>query len=168
MLGIKTKQDIERYFDVLYNKIHDPLFKGGAFIDSRDISTAANITNGAILNRLFRGSFLFEPCGLEMPDSSKFFDVFELKTQQLFTAGIIDFYVEHDKKYLDPNFYKKRKLLTKEYLEEIYPKLFNRGPGVLTLKHVEAGFVIWIVFLVLSLIVFLIELFLKSKEINVK
>lgn len=99
------------------------------------------------------------------PRNHKFFEIFDLKTQQLFTGGIFLHHAENYKKYWDPNYYKRPELLTKDYLENIYPAKFTDGPKVLTMAdHLEAGFVIWILSISFAFVVFIIEWIIRLKD----
>lgn len=154
----------EEFFEILGGRIHDPLFKGALHIHSRLINGYARDTRGEIIKRILKEPFITEFCGMEMLRNHKLFDVFDLKTQQLFASGIIDYHAAYNKEHLKLNYYKSPRLFTKDYLENTYPKSFPEGPNVLTLEHLEAGFVIWITCLCLTLAVLLCEWLIIMKE----
>lgn len=151
----------------MYNKIHDPTFKGAVQVHPNLKQFYANYSRGELLKRLLKEPFISESCGMEMPRNNKMFEAFDLKTQQLFVAGIIDFYVAVNNEFLDPNYYLKPKLLTRKYLETVYVKSFPTGPQVLTLEHLEAGFVVWLGCLLFALISFVIEWIIRIKDLYI-
>lgn len=148
----------------MHNLIYDPLFKGAIHINSLYEPRVVKFSKGEILKRIIRKPFITESCGLSMMSNNKLFDVLDLKIQQLVAAGIIDYHLNVNKKLLDPNYYKKPKLLTREYLEKIYVKSFPEGPQVLTLEHLEAGFVVWLCCSSLALLTFVCEWILLLKD----
>lgn len=77
------------------------------------------------------------------PTDSRLLSVIDRKLQQLFVGGLIEHY-------------------DSEYKEKINPKRFLHlqdptGPKVLTLEHLRAGFVVWLVSIVFALAVFSFE-----------
>lgn len=155
----------DEFYEILDEKIHDPFFKGALHIHSRLLKVHAHDSRGEIIKRILKEPFITEFCGMEMLRNHKLFDAFDLKTQQLFVSGIIDYHAAFDREHSKLNYYKPPKLFTKEYLENTYPKSFpEEGPNVLTLEHLEAGFVIWITCLCLTLTVLLCEWLFILKE----
>lgn len=87
--------------------------------------------------------------GLNFRGNHKFFETFEKKTQQLFAAGIIDHYAADYNDNLNP---------------KQYEHLYRDGPQILTLAHLEAGFVIWIVSICIAISVFICEWLVTLKD----
>lgn len=144
--------------------IHEPSLQRGIQILTEDLAGASKLSNGEILKRLLKKPFMPTYCGMETPRNSKFFEILELKYLQLTTGGIINYHIDYHKKFLDPNYYKKPKSFKKEYLHSTYSKMFPEGPKVLTMTHLEAGFVIWLGSLFVSFTVFLIEWLMRAKD----
>lgn len=71
----------------------------------------------------------------------------------MFTAGLIDYYADVWFKFLNPKRYK-----------ELYPDLYPEGPQVLTKEHLEAGFVIWMVSIVVAIAALILEWFIRLKD----
>lgn len=95
---------------------------------------------------------------METSRNNKLFNILDLKIQQLQSAGIIQKLIKDREKIFIHRNYIKPKMLTKEYLRDIYPKSFPEGPKVLTMEHLEAGFFVWLTSLTLALITFILEL----------
>lgn len=156
---------------VVTENIFDSSFKEGVQISSDQIAVYSQLTNGEILKRLLMESFLTEHCGLIFPRNHKFYEVIDLKLQQLHSTGILRYHMDYNgiplssKKYLNPGYFRKPKLLTREYLEDIYPKSFPDGPKVFSLQeHLEAGFVIWLVSIAIACVVFILEWMITLKD----
>jgi hypothetical protein len=146
------------FVDILYNKVHDQSFRGGIHIISRFLAGLSEGSRGEIMRRLMKNPFMVQPCGMEFLPNDKFYDHFNNKIQQMISGGILQHLIAAYDKFLDPKFYESPQLMTKEYLNEIYPKSFPpEGRKVLTMGQLESGFVIIAIFLLLSLVVFLLE-----------
>lgn len=101
------------------DRIHDPSFKGAVHIHSRYTPFIAYQSNGEIIKRMLKEPFITKFCGMQMTQNNKLIDILDIKTQQLFVAGIINHFISYDKKLLDQNYYKRPKSYKKEYLETI-------------------------------------------------
>lgn len=118
-----------------------------------------------------KDSFLTVSCGFLTGRNHKFFDILDIKTQQLQSAGIIDNFIRNIIEMVNPKGYKKPDAYTKEYLRDVFPKSFPRGPKVLKMETLEAGFVVWLVSLTLAVTAFILEwinrqtMFLVAKNI---
>ena len=86
---------------------------------------------------------------MQFPRNHRLFEIFDKKLQQLFEGGIIYYYLDEVLKYLNP----KR-----------YEHLYRDKPKVLTIKHLEAGFVIWIISVSTALAAFMFEWLIKFYE----
>jgi hypothetical protein len=159
----------EYYLNVtLYEKardtqLHDPLFKGGLFLSHLDLKEQAILSNGQILKLLLAETQL-ELCGLTVDYDSQLFDHFNNKTLYLLEAGIIQHWIDQTKKFLDPKYYQRPLLLTKEYLHEIYPKTHPEGAQILTVEQLEAGFVIYLAAVAVCILVFMLEWLVRFKD----
>lgn len=80
--------------------------------------------------------------GIQFPQFHRFYESFDEKRQQLFGAGIIQYHYKGKTSH-------EKKLRSKH--------LYLSGPEVLTMKHLEAGFVIWITAVCIAIPSFLIE-----------
>jgi hypothetical protein len=147
-------------------QLYNPDFKGGVVLNYFDLKEQAKITNGAILEVILPEPFRDQLCGLGLlgVDPASNFDLFNNFTMRLFEAGIVQHWMDETNKYLDPNYYKKPLLFTKEYLHEIYPKTHPHGAQKLTLNQLEAGFVIYLAAVALCLVVFLLEWLVRLKD----
>lgn len=101
-----------------------------------------NETKGRFAQRLLKENLYMEMCGMQFHANHQFFDVLNRKLHQLFVAGIID---EYNKEWLDM------------FNPLRYAHLYPKEPQVLTMEHLEAGFVIWIAALSLSIVAFAAE-----------
>lgn len=162
---IRLQEHVKRELhEVMYNLIFDPSFKGAVHLNSISKISYAFWTRGEILKRIIKEPFITESCGMAMLHNNKLFDAFDLKTQQLVAAGIIDYHANVFENRFNPNFYKKPKLLTRQYLETVYIKSFPEGPQILTWEHLEAGFIVWLCCLLFALIAFIFEWIIRLKN----
>lgn len=130
---------------MIYNKS----FKGAMQIPAFTFYYKVLQSRGRILGRVMKERVDVEISGLIMPKNHKFYDLFNAKIQQLFEGGIISYFNEVWTKCLDP----KR-----------YAHFYNNEPQVLTMDHLEAGFVIWLVSLFGAVAVFLVEWLFRYKD----
>lgn len=137
----------------MYNhsqKLQDPTFKGVVHVFQDLLHFIAIDTNGTFLMRLMKERLFLEMYGWEMNQYEKLYEIFDHKLQQLFTGGLIEFY-------------------DREYKEQINPKRYKHlqgpfGAKVLTMVHLQAGFVVWLVSVSLSFFVFIYEWTIKLYE----
>lgn len=118
-------------------------------IDALSLYYYIKETNGSILPRLHKERINLNSFGMVIPRNHKLYEIIDEKIQQLFTAGLVDFYSNEFFKYES----KKR-----------YDHLYHDKPQVLTMKNLEAGFVIWLASLSLTLIAFVCEWFIRIME----
>lgn len=88
---------------------------------------------------------------------SQLYDIFYHNTMLLLEGGIIQHWMDETKELMNPKYYQKPLLMTKEYLHEIYPKTHPEGPQILTLDHLEAGFVVYLAAMAICVFVFICE-----------
>lgn len=108
----------------------------------------ANITNGKFLNRIQGTNIFTSMCGLVFPKGHKLFSIFDEKFQRMFNYGIIDYELKDIWNFLD-----RKRFFT-----------YDNSPEVLTLKHLEAGFVVWLVAVSFACIAFACEWLVKLIE----
>lgn len=87
--------------------------------------------------------------GMFFPRNHQFYDTFDKKLKQLFTAGLIIHYESDHFKCLN---------------EKRYKHLHPEGPKVLTFDNLKAGFVIWLVSICLAIAAFVIECIIWMKD----
>lgn len=130
-------------YAIIHKKIYDPKFKGTVQLHSEFLYYHVGISKGKLLDRILKQRLYLMMSGLLFPVNHKLFESFDKKLQQLMTGGIIDHYREFYQEYSSP----KR-----------YAHLYPVKPKVLSLQVLEAGFVVWLVSLLSSLLVFILEL----------
>lgn len=101
----------------------------------RNMQRLNGVTTVKVLSELFAEA----PRGMLFPRFHVLYEPFNRKLDQLSQAGIVQRLIES---YYTNNMIKNTK-----------------GPEVLTLKHLELGFQIWLLFIVLSTIAFIAEIF---------
>lgn len=126
--------------------VFSPKFRGGILIPGNVQYFFLLRTDGRIQERYLNHQLWIEAYNLMFPRNHKFYEAFDEKFQQLWTSGIIEFYSTDYKKFSSKKYYKKFRHL---YVTD--------GPQVLTLKHLEAGFVICLVAIFFAFIAFVIE-----------
>lgn len=138
-------------YDIHTKLIFDHTFKGTVAVTMQDIQKFSPLTNGKYLERILDENLYSEYWSLSFPPFHRFFEDFEEKTQQLITAGIVNYHLDS---WIHNDDKKK--------FEHLYAYL--KGPQVLTMAHLEAGFVIWLVSVSLAIFSFLLEWLLKLGE----
>lgn len=108
------------------------------------------LSRGRLFKRLLKSRLFLKTFGMMFPRNHKLFSIFDTKVQQLFEAGLIDHYAsEYYKDVMN---------------QKLFAHLYQRGPEVLTLQHLKAGFMVCFVPFSLSVIAFLSEWIIKFKE----
>lgn len=136
-------------YAIIHKKIYDPNFKGTVQVHSEFLYFHVGVSKGKLLHRILKERLYLMMSGMMFPINHKLFESFDKKLQQLMTGGIIDHYREYYHEYSSPKRY--------DYLYPVKPK-------VLSLQLLEAGFVVWLVSLLLSVIVFILELIFGYSE----
>lgn len=96
---------------------------------------------------MMKERFYLDMKGLKVPRNHKFLHVFNRKLQQFFEAGISSI-AELNKDYL----------MTPKFYSDAYPESYYKGPKILTLGNLEAGFVIWLCCISIAIVGFIAEL----------
>lgn len=106
-------------------------------------------SNGTFLRRILRETVYVRMVVMHFKES-RTLDVFDTKIEQILEAGLIDYLDKDYSEYVNPKRY-----------EHLHPK----GPEVLTLEHLRAGFIIWLVSVSFALFVFIAEWVVRLKDL---
>lgn len=130
-------------------QIFDPEFKESILVGGSNLYLDVQFSKGKLLDRILKQRLAHDASGMLFPRNHKLFDIFNRKIQQLLTGGIINHFTDEWFKYLDA----KR-----------YAHLYPEGPKVLTMKHLEAGFVLWLVSISFAIMAFSCEWIIRLKN----
>lgn len=138
---------INKNFDELFNNlaqdaIFDSNFKGAIQMTRKYWGKMLEVTEGRIASRLLKNfRFNVEAIGLCMPAGHKFYDLWKVTTDRLMAAGIMQRWVE------------------KEYAlsDKKYEHLFIVEAKKLSMDDLEVGFLICLICLGFSFLVFCFE-----------
>lgn len=133
----------DAYYKAGETDILDPSNKIGIQIGRDETTRFIWKTKGKFANRILKDRLLLETCGMQFPRNHRFFTAFDRKLQQLFTAGLVDYNINS----IISNFRDLKR----------YAHLYPDEPQVLTLEHLEAGFVIWLISVLSAAIVFFLQ-----------
>lgn len=122
-------------------KLNDPKSKSAVQCLDDVLKYQAIATNGTFLRRILKDTMYVRRVAFYFMEG-KTLDIFDEKIGQLLEAGIIDYFNTEHTEYVNP----KR-----------YDHLHPNGPKVLTLGHLRAGFVIWLVSVMFAILVFFLE-----------
>lgn len=136
--------------DAWFNgSIFDHNFKGVFYLSLPNLKKYLKWSKNKLMERIMEHKVSGSTKKLVFPRHHRFFDAFNRKIDQLVTAGI----VEH---------------LAKSFEHEIIPKsLFKikrENYQAMSLAHLEAGFVVWLVSLLFPTTAFIIEWIMTLKE----
>lgn len=107
------------------------------------------MTRGQLLDRIIDERFLLQMKGILFKPNHKLFDIVDKMIQQEFTTGLVDYYTKPYFHFLNK---KKRRFQP------------LKGPKVLTLKHLEAGFLIWLACICFAAMAFVCEWLNRLKD----
>jgi hypothetical protein len=110
----------------------------------------AKYSNGLFLTRLTKQRMALDASGMVFPKNHKLFEIFDRKIQQLLSGGIINHYTEEWFQYLNP----KR-----------YAHLKSQDPEVLKMSDLEAGFMVWLITILIATLAFLFEWIFRSQAL---
>lgn len=100
----------------------------------------SQLTEGLVLKRvLYKDRLDLAMIGMIFPRNHRLYEIFDRKFQQMFVGGLVDRYVSVYTRGLDA---------------KMYAHLYEPVPQMLTLEHLEAGFVVWLVSLSLGIFAF--------------
>lgn len=123
--------------------LENPDFKGAVQVYQEILVQQAINSKGLFLKRILPERLFGEMIGFLFARLDNFFNIFDEKCQQLFYAGIIAHYSKESDKFLD---FKR------------FQHLHESQPKVLTMSHLEAGFVICAVSMSFAVAAFFLEL----------
>lgn len=121
--------------------LSDPTFKGAAQVKHETLQYQMMMTNGTIGKRFLREELYVQMFCFKMKNDFVV-DVINEKIQQLVEGGLIEYFDRETNKFLRP---------------ETYQHLLYDGPEVLTMEHLEAGFVVWLVSVFIAICAFIGE-----------
>lgn len=136
--------------EVMSRQIFDYSFRGAFLVNLYGINELSILTQGRFIERVLTSGMYTEFVAMCIPPFHKFYEVVDQKIQQLFTAGIINIFAQE--------------IITSDD-KKAYAHLNPQGPQVLTMKHLEAGFVVWLISLNFAVIAFMLEWATKVFEI---
>jgi hypothetical protein len=128
------------------NSIHDFHFKGVFYLLSDYLSHYIMNSKGQILQRIIKVTMIGSSKVFVLPHNHRFFEIFNKKTEQMITAGLINHFNRESKHSFN------QKGFAPSSLENFKP---------MTLEHLEAGFVVWIVTLMFPIAAFVFEWIVK-------
>lgn len=134
---------------LLNGSIYDHDFKGFFHVSSNILEFVVTKSKGKLLQRIIRESSLAATKTLIFYRNHRFYESFNEKIQQLVSAGIIDHLGGYDKDLVNP------KRFAKLNLDQVQP---------MNLQHLEAGFVIWMISLMIPVTVFIFEWIIRFKD----
>lgn len=114
-------------------------FNGAVQVFDEMLRFLAIDTKGLFLKRIFDERLYGEMFGLKLTYFHYLYEVLDRKLQQMFVGGIIEHYNSEYYDYLN----------IKRY-EHLHPS----GPQILTLEHLRAGFVVWLVSVIFAILTF--------------
>lgn len=132
-----------------FHDLFDPSFEGGLQIGYDQLMYHVKKSNGSILQRVLKEDLFINMLGLRFDMFHVFFEIFERKVEQLITGGIINYYI---------------KQVTEDMNPKRYEHLYVNESKVLTMKHLEAGFVIWLFALSFAVMMFTIEWLIRLRD----
>lgn len=88
--------------------------------------------------------FEFVYYGIPFKPFNPFLEIFNFKVAQLFEAGLTEYWI---KNFQNPKGFSQ--------------KVDKIGPEILTMEHLEVGFLVWLISLTLSIVVFVVEILAK-------
>lgn len=145
----------KEFWQLAEETIFDSKFKNVLHVESQNLYIFNLISNGKLLSRILKETFYLEMSGMAMngmqPRNHKFFETIDTKIQQLLASGHIGLFTTYWNLQLKPKFY-----------EKYNP---NEGPTKLTMEHLRAGFVVWIISLWFAVVAFVVEWVFRSVEL---
>lgn len=132
------------HFEMLLTQLQNPISKLAVYTPWTILALFTNITKGRILKHLLKERWLIKMEGMQFIANSYLFEEFDRKFQQLFEGGL-------------PNFYAADYFIFKNANPKHFEHLYLDGPQVLSLKHLEAGFVVWLSSKAFAIVAFMIE-----------
>jgi hypothetical protein len=124
------------------DSIHDSNMRAVFYLQSDRLAKLISKTKGKILKRIFKQSVMGSRKVFIFPQHHRFYETFDRKIVQLVTAGIINHLASEFKDVINTKRFSRLKS------EEVEP---------MSLEHLEAGFVIWLVSMIFPIVAFAFE-----------
>lgn len=121
--------------------LSDPHFKGAVQVLQDDLKYQMFLTNGTILKRYLNQHLYVKRLCFKFRNEL-LAEIINEKIHQLQSGGLIDFFEREDKGSINPN---------------RFEHLHYNGPEVLTMDHLKAGFVVWLVTVLFASCIFICE-----------
>lgn len=138
--------------EIIFEEIYDSKFEGALYISADQMLLFAQKSRGHIYKQFIEDRIALQMFGMSFSKNHKFYETFDRKLQEIFEAGVVGRHIRTHEDYAN----------TKRYAH-----LYQRGPKVLTLEHLEAGFVICLVPLSFAIIAFIFEWIIKIVEYTI-
>lgn len=129
--------------------IYDPKLKGAITLHSQLFHYYIFLSQGQLFKRIFKDRLSLDMSGLAFSKRVKYFEIFDIKLQQLFKGGLFQYY-----NFEIADFTKLKK----------YEHKLKTDAQILSMKHLEAGFVVCCVSLLFSVFVFIVEWLIRFKD----
>lgn len=142
-------ENVLEFYLVNEHKIYNPSYEGGLIVRFDQIVYYAKRSQGRYLKRFLKKIMFNEMIGLQFESFHVFFEIIDRKIQQLFTAGITNYFFEQ---------------ATADQNLERYKKVDVDEPQVLTMNHFEAVFAIWLIALSFAIIILMFEWIIRFKD----
>lgn len=131
--------------------IQDSKFHNVLHLESNNYYWYIGASRGKILQRILKQKFYLEMSALTIhPRNHKIFEIFDKIIQELESSGHIKLYRLLFSMMENPKYYERG--------------IPIEGPKILTMEDLKAGFVIWLISLVISIIAFIFEWIIRSGE----
>lgn len=151
-----TEPSIQEFDEIITKKIFDPKFKGVLEIRAQTLNLHVIATGKSYKDRILNERLFYDLSGMWFLRNCKFYESFNHKIRQMIAAGLISHYKG-----------KNRDAVKSEQIT-IVSKSAKEGPKILTIQHLEAGFVISFFGFLISTLVFMLELIYKTIEVKLK
>lgn len=135
------KEEEEKIYDLMRVNLTDWTFKGAVQVVDETVRIQMWSSNGSVFKRYLKERITFQMMSLRF--SCKITgEAFDEKIQQLVTGGFISLFERETKTRIDP---------------KNYEHLHFRGPKVLSMENLKAGFVVWITTVSFAILAFICE-----------
>lgn len=135
------------YKNATTGRLYDASFRGGVHLFGGFLDIYMTESRYEIFKTVLEAPIVSDLHGIEFPRNHKLFHIFDVKLQQLLESGWIDAITTNP----DPT------LLAAERKD-------RKVPQVLTMKHLEAGFVVWMISITFGIFAFISEWMLSIKD----
>lgn len=144
----RVEENPRLFEQILFENIYNSHFKGVIHLPSSDLARLVFESRGKLLPRIIKYNLEKIVKGLAFPRNHRFFEVFNKRVKQMIAGGIVDQLSDEFKDLTG-----KKKITSN--LEAAEP---------MTLEHLQAGFVVWLISLIFPIAVFIIEWIIRFAE----